>query len=110
VENRQSQDLFRAEITAHDADVITLQLFGELDLVSMPLFQTALAAVLARKPRQLIFDISAAQFISGQGFTAFGQCGREIERVGVRSGSGLAVKILSALGYNEVECIETTVP
>lgn len=106
MDKRQNQDVFRAEITTHDDDVITLELFGELDLVSMPHFETALSAVLMRKPRRVIFDISAAKFISGQGFAAIGRCSGDVEGVAVCSRSGLALKILRALGYDEIECIE----
>jgi anti-anti-sigma factor len=106
VDEPQSQDVFRAEITTHHDGAITLELFGELDLVSMPQFEAALAEVLMRKPRRVIFDLSAARFISGQGFAAIGRCSNEAE-VAIRSGSGLALKILRALGYDEVECIDT---
>jgi hypothetical protein len=109
VDKRQSQDAFRAEITAHDDDVITLELFGELDLVSMAHFEAALAAVLMRSPRRVIFDLSAAQFISAQGFAAMGRCSGDF-KVAVCSSSRLALKNLRALGYDEVECIQPRLP
>jgi hypothetical protein len=105
VDKRQGDDMFRAEITAR-GDVTTLELFGELDVVSMLDFETALSAVLMRRPRRLVFEISGAKFISGQGFAAIGRCSGEVESVAVRSRSGLAHKVLRALGHDEVECTE----
>jgi anti-anti-sigma regulatory factor len=104
----QSQDSFRTEITTHDDGLVTLRLFGDLDLVSVPRFETALAAVFANNPRQLIFDVSAAHFVSGQGFAMIGRCSHEIAGgVAVCSRGGLASRVLRALGYDGVECIDT---
>jgi anti-anti-sigma factor len=102
----QSQDLFRVEISKHDDRKVTLSLVGDLDLVSMPAFAIALAAVATDKPRHLVLDLTAAEFVSSQGFVAIGRCSQELERVTVRSRSGLALRVFRALGYDDIECID----
>ena len=43
-----------------------LDLFGELDIVTMSKFEAALDALIASKPGHAIFDLSGATFICGR--------------------------------------------
>jgi hypothetical protein len=98
---------FRAEIITRADETVIIELFGELDLVSMATFEGTLAAALSRRPRRVIFDISAAQFISVQGFAAIGRCSQVVESVTVHYKNWLAEGVLRTLGYEQVACVET---
>ena len=71
-----------------------LDLFGELDVLTMPRFREVLDAVVATKPRHVVFDLSSTEFVSGAGYDAIGRCSYQVDRVSVCSTTGLAGKIL----------------
>jgi anti-anti-sigma factor len=100
----QRQDLFRTQ-TAADGNTVRVELFGELDIVSMHGFQSTVTAILAEKPEHLIFDLTGTRFVSVQGFAAIGRCGREVGTTSVHSRGDLAERILRLLGYDEVICV-----
>jgi hypothetical protein len=80
---------------------VTLLLLGELDITSMAQFERVIADVLSENPKEVIFDLSQSQFISAQGYAAIGECSGEVP-VSVRSGTGLASKVLAIYGYERV--------
>jgi anti-anti-sigma factor len=106
----QNQDLFRVETTPREACSVNLGLFGELDLVSMPEFREVLATVLSNRPRELIFDLTNARFVSAQGFVAIGRCSLVVERVVIRSLSGFPERVMRVLGQDNLTFIVETPP
>jgi anti-sigma B factor antagonist len=56
-------------LQAQDATVV-LSLCGELDISSAPAFAEALAAASANRPRELLIDIAAVEFIDSTGLRA----------------------------------------
>lgn len=100
----QHGDVFRIRVNNRNDEVCILELSGELDIVSMAYFERVLAEVLSRRPREITFDLTDAQFISAQGYSAIGRCSLEV-RVAVLSRTELASKILGAYGYDRVVII-----
>lgn len=53
-----------------DADVITIALTGEIDLVAAPEVRTHVSGALAGSPRRLVIDLSSVTFIDSTGVQA----------------------------------------
>jgi anti-anti-sigma factor len=92
---------FRVRVTTGDDGVCILELLDELDLASMARFERVLADVLSGGPRELMFDLTRARFISAQGYAAMGRCSLDV-RVAVVSRTELAARILAVYGYDDV--------
>jgi anti-anti-sigma regulatory factor len=106
----QNPDTFRVETTSREARSVSLVLFGELDLVSMPEFREVLARVLSDHPRELIFDLTTTQFVSVQGFLAIGRTSLVVERVVIRSVSGFPERVMRVLGQENLTFITEPPP
>jgi anti-anti-sigma factor len=89
-------------------DVAIVDLFGEIDHLSMAALDTALDEVRARRPHHVVVDITATEFVSGAGYAALGRLSMEFERVVVCSKSTLAERILQIFGYDDVVCLTAT--
>jgi anti-anti-sigma factor len=96
-------------VISHDDDLVVLEFFGELDLVSMARFEQVLAEVLSGNPKELIFDLTQTQFISAQGYAAMGRCSLGT-RVAVRSRTDLASRIMAVFGYDRVAIVMAQEP
>lgn len=96
-----SRDRFRVKTTVI-GEVTVLKVFGNLDLVTLPGFETAVDALMAARPKHAIFDLLDAEFISGAGYEAIGQCSLAVKRVSVRSKNGSAKQMLRRLGYDGI--------
>ena len=48
--------------------VIVVELFGELDVVSMERFEGTVAEVLSGHPSELLFDLTQSEFVCAQGY------------------------------------------
>ena len=79
-----------------------LDVNGELDLLTMPAFEAALDALLSASPREALFDVCGAQFISVEGFAAIGRVSLTVERVTVNARDDFAEKIFRLLGYDRI--------
>lgn len=97
----QSDERFRIETAIGETGTV-LTLVGELDLISMPQFEEALARAVSLRPTRLIFDITVAQFICGQAFAAIGRCSLELDDVVVCARNRLAERLLRAFGYDAI--------
>lgn len=53
-----------------DADVVTIALTGEIDLVAAPEVRTYVSGALAGSPRRLVIDLSSVTFIDSTGVQA----------------------------------------
>jgi hypothetical protein len=94
---------FRVEVMPSEDTVICLRLFGELDITTMAIFESAVETALAKKPKVLHFDLTTAQFVSIQGFVTIGRCSLTTDRVTVLSETDLASRILCICGYTSVK-------
>ena len=94
---------FQVRVISDDRHLV-VELFGELDLVSMATFEQMVAEVLSGKPKELIFDLTQTQFVSIQGYAAMGRCSLGI-RVSIRSRTELAARILAICGYDRVTIV-----
>ena len=72
-------------------------------------FEQVLAEVLSGPPRELMFDLSEAHFISAQGYAAMGRCSLDA-RVTIRSRTELASRVLTAFGYDQVAIVPAQEP
>jgi len=84
-----------------------LELFGELDIVTMPKFEVALDVLNSAKPHGVIFDLSGVEFISTASYAAIGRCSFEVDRVSVCPRTGIARRILRILGHDRLQFIAT---
>lgn len=66
-----AQDLLR--VTRRDPDsldnAVVLEVSGELDLLSAPLLEKAVAAAFASEPELLVFDLTGVTFLASIGMT-----------------------------------------
>ena len=82
-------------------DVIVVELFGELDVVSMDRFEGTVAELLSGQPRELLFDLIQSEFVCAQGYFVIGRCSAEV-KVTVRSRTELSARVLALYGYEDV--------
>jgi hypothetical protein len=99
---------FRAEVLLRGGGFVVLDLFGELDVVSMAKFETALELSLSGSPETVIVDVSRTGFICGAGYAAIGRCSLQVKRLVVCCRGRLAEKVLEALGYEDVSYVDVT--
>jgi anti-anti-sigma factor len=78
---------------------------GEIDSVSMPSLQAAIAAALAAKPDRVLIDATSAEFISVGGYCTIGELSESVSRVTLCSRSGLAARVMDILGFPDVVCV-----
>ncbi len=98
---RQHRSVFEVRVISDDDGHLVVELFGELDLVSMAAFEQVVAGVLSGKPKELIFDLTQTQFISIEGYAAMGRCSLGVD-VSIRSRTELAARIMAICGYDRV--------
>lgn len=55
---------------SHDGDVAVLAVSGEIDLATIPAFEAAIADALTHRPKALIVDLSAVDFLASAGLQA----------------------------------------
>ncbi len=101
--------MFQVRVLRDDDHRVVVELFGELDLVSMDRFEQVVAEVLSSRPRELIFDLTRSQFISIQGYAAIGRCSLAVH-VSVRPGTELTSRILAICGYERVTIVPPRKP
>ena len=105
---RQPDPQFRAEITVRDGRIVVLDLFGELDSVSMACLDSALEESLAPQPETIIVDLSRTDFVSAAGYAAIGRCSRQVERLVVCCRGRVAQKVLGVLGYRDIDYVDVS--
>lgn len=93
--------LFRLRVIPNRDDVVVIEVIGELDVVSMDRFEQTVADQLNDHPRELVFDVTQAQFICAQAFCVMGTCCAEV-KVTIRSRSDLAGRVLALYGHDDV--------
>jgi anti-anti-sigma factor len=93
--------LFGLRVVPNREGVVVVELIGELDVVSMDRFERTVADLLSDHPRELLFDLTQAQFISVQGYWVMGACSAAVH-VTVRSVSSLSARILALFGHDVV--------
>ncbi len=81
--------------------MIVVELFGELDVVSMERFEGTVAELLSCHPSELLFDLTKSEFVCAQGYSVMGRCSAEVKVV-VRSRSELSARVLALYGYEDV--------
>ena len=81
--------------------VIVVELFGELDVVSMERFEGTVAEVLSGHPSELLFDLTQSEFVCAQGYSVIGRCSAQV-KVAVRSRTELSARVLALYGYEDV--------
>jgi hypothetical protein len=100
---------FRAEVLLRGGGFVVVDLFGELDVVSMAKFETALELSLSGSPEIVIVDVSRTGFICGAGYRAIGRCSLQVKRLVVCCRGSFAEKMLGVLGYEDVNYVDVTV-
>jgi hypothetical protein len=96
----------RVRILRDDSKRAVLVLRGELDITSMGPFEQALHSVLADSPTGLIFDLTACEFVSAQGYAAMGCCSLTMP-VEVRSRTNIARRVFATYGHHRVTVVTT---
>ena len=96
--------MFQVRVIRDDDSRVVVELFGELDLVSMDRFEQVVAEVLSSRPREVIFDLTRSQFVSIQGYAAIGRCSLAFH-VSVRPRTALTSRILAICGYERVAIV-----
>jgi anti-sigma B factor antagonist len=86
------------------APVVTLT--GELDMSNADALQNALAAITARRPQRLIFELSGLRFIDSAGIAVLLGAAAEIDAVHVRDPSPTVRRVLELTGLDDVLAIE----
>ena len=87
----------------------TIALVGDIDLVSIGTLDVVIRGALLDKPTHLVFDARACDFISIKGFNMIGRCSRVVEKVTLCTKLKFAQQALGLLGFDDVECVVTTV-
>lgn len=105
----QPDAAFRAEISVRDGRIVVLDLFGELDSLSLARLDAALEASLAPRPETIIIDLSRTDFVSGAGYAAIGRCSRQVERLVICCRGHVAQKVLGVLGYRDIAYVDVAV-
>jgi anti-anti-sigma regulatory factor len=106
---RDRDGAFRVTV-ANRGDEVVVQLFGELDLVTIAEFEGRLQSVLDSNPARLTFDVTSAGFISAEGYAVIGGSSRVVQHVIVRSLTALPSKVFGVLGYEDVQCEKVSHP
>ena len=96
--------MFQVRVIREDDRRSVVELFGELDLVSMDRFEQVVAEVLSSRPREVIFDLTRSRFISIQGYVVIGRCSQTFH-VSVRPRTDLTSRILAICGYERVTIV-----
>lgn len=92
---------FGIRVIPTQADVVVIELTGELDVVSIERFEEAVADLLSAHPSELLFDLTQSEFVCAQAYSVIGRCCAEA-RVTVRSRSELSARILAIYGHTDV--------
>ncbi len=100
-----SDSPFRVAVEVGGPGTVMLALSGELDMASMPVFDAHLATPIVQQAVEIIFDITATQFISAEGYRRIGQCSLSKKNVVVRCRTSFASKVLAACGYDRPVCV-----
>lgn len=98
----QGQALFRCELNRTSSERVVISLYGELDHVTMPQFESAIEEALEMAPTEIHFDLFEAEFVAVAGFAAIGRCTTQVPRVIVRAPGGIAQRVLRLLGFDLV--------
>jgi anti-anti-sigma factor len=83
-----------------------VSLTGELDMSNADALQKALAAITARRPARLIFELHGLRFIDSAGIAVLLGATEEIAAVHVREPSQAVRRVLELTGLSEVLTIE----
>jgi hypothetical protein len=92
---------FRVDVVV-SGEVMVVQLFGELDLVSMSDFERALVSASLLGVDQVLFDLSGATFVCVQGYSTIGRFCRTIKNSTLRTSRAFDRQIFYLLGYDEL--------
>lgn len=65
-----AKDLITTSVSYDDDGVAVLSVSGEIDLATIPAFEAAIADALAQRPKALIVDLSAVDFLASAGLQA----------------------------------------
>lgn len=74
-------------VSHHGSGVSVIEIVGELDALTTPLFDECLREQLHGSPTHLIIDLTEVTFLGSSGLAALVQCSRTLEAAG--SGSNL---------------------
>ena len=99
-----------AEIVSVSAEGVVLGLSGEEDISNQHELDAALTAMMATKARNALIDASGCTFISLQGYAAIGRCSSELDSLTLRTGLGVAGRVLHLLGFESVVCLPARAP
>ncbi len=100
----QYESVFQIRVISDENGYSVVELSGELDLVSMDRFERVVAEVLSGSPKEVMFDLTRAQFISAQGYAAIGRWSLGVP-VTVRSRTDLTSRIMAIYGYDRVSIV-----
>ena len=78
---------------------------GEIDMVSTPTLQAAIAEAQATKPDRVIVDATSAEFISVRGYCMIAELSKSVDSVTLCSRSDLAARVMAILGFADVVCV-----
>ena len=82
-------------------DRMVVELIGELDVVSMEMFEGTVADLLSGQPSELLFDLTRSGFVCAQAYSVMGRCSA-VTRVTVCSTSELSARVLAIYGHEDV--------
>ncbi len=75
---------------------------GEVDLVSIPSLQAAIAEALAAGPDRVLIDATSAEYIFVRGYCIIGELSESVDRVTLSSRSDLEARVMDILGFPNV--------
>lgn len=93
-------------VESRDGELPTLVLRGELDSSNVSVLEREVAAVLAKGPARVVFDLSDLAFIDSAGLAVLVTTAATVEQVTVRNPSPILRRVLAATGLTDLLRIE----
>lgn len=87
------------------AQIVVLS--GELDSSNAASLQERMAAIAARRPQRLIFDLAGLRFMDSAGIAVLIGTATQVNSVAVRSPSPIIRRVLETTGLSDVLAIES---
>jgi anti-sigma B factor antagonist len=104
-------DLISSSVTFFDA-IPVLVISGEVDLASAPVFEHAIAEILAEDPPSLIIDLRGVCFLASAGVGILMQARSrfsEADRFSVVAQDPATIRVIEVLGVDELLSLRPTV-
>ena len=85
----------------------TIALSGELDSSNAERLETAVSALLAERPRRVVFDLSQLRFMDSAGISVLVRLAGQVETVQIRDPSPIVRRVIEITGLAGVLQVET---